>query len=93
MIRKRRNQKEIPTPKIVMGNIKLTIRYLYYENISTNQSHHDNDVLQTFAVYIWEVGSGKCSTIYCQSYFLNIICKDNDEKRFYRIKPLYFNYL
>ena len=29
MIRKRRNQKEIPTPKTEVGKTKLTIRYLY----------------------------------------------------------------
>ena len=37
MIRKRykerRNQKEIPTPKAEVGKNKLTIRYLYLENI------------------------------------------------------------
>ena len=34
MIRKRRNQKEIPTPKTEVGKTKLTIRYLYLDNIS-----------------------------------------------------------
>ena len=34
MIRKRRNQKEIPTPKTEVGKTKLTIRYLNLENIS-----------------------------------------------------------
>ena len=34
MIRKRHNQKEIPTPKTEVGKINLTIRYLYLENIS-----------------------------------------------------------
>ena len=33
-IRKERNQKEIPTPKTEVGKNKLTIRYLYIENIS-----------------------------------------------------------
>ena len=33
-IRKRRNQKKIPTPKTEVGKTKLTIRYLYRENIS-----------------------------------------------------------
>ena len=31
---KRRNQKKIPTPKTEVGKNKLTIRYLYHENIS-----------------------------------------------------------
>ena len=31
---KRHNQKEIPTPKTEVGKTKLTIRYLYLENIS-----------------------------------------------------------
>ena len=30
MIRKRRNQKEIPNPKTEVGKTKLTIRYLVY---------------------------------------------------------------
>ena len=34
MIRKRRNQKEIPTPKTEVEKNKLTISYLYLENIS-----------------------------------------------------------
>ena len=34
MIRKMRNQKEIPTPKTDVGKTKLTIRYLHLENIS-----------------------------------------------------------
>ena len=33
-IRKRRNQKKVPTPKTEMGKNKLTIRHLYHENIS-----------------------------------------------------------
>ena len=33
-IRKRCNQKEIPTPKTEVGKTKLTIRYLYLENTS-----------------------------------------------------------
>ena len=33
-IRKRRNQKKTPTPKTKVGKNKLTIRYLYHENIS-----------------------------------------------------------
>ena len=32
-IRKRRNQKKIPTPKTEVGKIKLPIRYLYHEHI------------------------------------------------------------
>ena len=30
----RHNQKKIPTPKTEVGKTKLTIRYLYHENIS-----------------------------------------------------------
>ena len=33
-IRKGRNQKKIPTPKAEVEKTKLTIRYLYHENIS-----------------------------------------------------------
>ena len=33
-IRKKRNQKKIPTPKTEAGKNKLTIRYLYHEYIS-----------------------------------------------------------
>ena len=33
MIRKRRNQKEISTPKTEVGKILMIIRYLYLENI------------------------------------------------------------
>ena len=33
MVRKRRSQKEIPTPKTEVGKTKLTIGYLYFENI------------------------------------------------------------
>ena len=29
-----RNQKEIPTPKTEVGKTKVTIRYLYIENIA-----------------------------------------------------------
>ena len=34
MIRKRRNQKEILTPKTEVGKTKLALGYLYLENIS-----------------------------------------------------------
>ena len=34
MIRKRRDQKEITTPKTEVGKRKLTIRYIYLENVS-----------------------------------------------------------
>ena len=33
MVRKRQNQKDIPTPKTEVGKTKLTISYLYLENI------------------------------------------------------------
>ena len=34
MIKKRRNQKKVPTPKTEVGKTQLTIRYLFHENIS-----------------------------------------------------------
>ena len=34
MVKKRRNQKEIPTQKTELGKTQLTIRYLHLENIS-----------------------------------------------------------
>ena len=34
LIMKKRNQKEISTPNTEVGKTKLTIRYLYLENIS-----------------------------------------------------------
>ena len=40
MIRKRRNKKEIPTPKIEVGKTKLTIRYYYLENIVSRVSSY-----------------------------------------------------
>ena len=40
MIRKRGNQKEIPTPKTKVGKTKLTIRYLYSENIVSRVSSY-----------------------------------------------------
>ena len=44
-IRKRRNQKKIPTPKTEVGKTQLTIRYLYHEiRIMKGRCYTINDI-------------------------------------------------
>ena len=51
MIGNIRNQKEIPTLKTETGKTKLTIRYLYLENISEQNRTEQNILLLTLRLY------------------------------------------